>query len=927
MAEQPLKVLLIDDDEDYFVLVRGLLSQAGIPRCQLDWIPDYHESLKQIRECRYDAYLIDYHMGEHDGLELLREAVALGCRAPMILLTGQDDRTVDMEAMRIGAADYLIKGDINASVLERSIRYALQWTRRELAEESLKDSQVLYESLVENLPVCVLRKDTTGIFIFANRTYCEFTGRSQSEILGKTDYDFSPHDIADGFRADDLYVLNTGKQLRQVEVNETNNRKSWVEVIKTPVRDANGRTIGLQAIFWDVTARQLAIESLELAKSAAEEASKAKSEFLANMSHEIRTPLNAIIGMTELVLDSTLSPTQREYLQMVMTSGESLLGVINDILDFSKIEAGKLDLMRKKFDLHDHVGDTMKSLALRASGENLELAFHIAPDVPHQIWGDPQRLRQVLVNLVGNSIKFTDEGEIILDIRIESQQANSVTLHFTVSDTGIGISPEKRTSIFEAFEQEDSGSTRKYGGTGLGLAICSRLVALMGGRIWCESELGKGSQFHFTARFEVASYTDCYVSPDTLNRLHDLPVLVVDDHHTNRCIYQEMLQNWGLKPTLAVNGRQALELLLSEKRAGRSYPLIITDAEMPLMDGFELIAEIRRQPQLENTKVILSTSADRPSDSARCESLGVTACLIKPVKQSELFDAIAEACEISAVVQDHSDAIHELDVQPLRPLTILLAEDNRVNQKLAIGVLQKWDHKVTIAENGLLAVEQWQAGAFDLIIMDVQMPEMDGLEAARKIREIEQQQGGHIPIIAMTAHAMSGDREQCLAAGMDSYVAKPLRMKELLKAISDIERKWHFIEAREEAGTQHSTSGKRENEDDSFVESHYWNRKQALENCADDPDLLHELLEIFQEECPRSLQKLETAVQSESADQVQAIAHTIKGELRVLSALQGEAAAREIELAAKENNLSQIRNKLQELKSILSGLLHVLKKK
>ncbi|MCA9080107.1 MAG: response regulator [Planctomycetaceae bacterium] len=909
MDDPLLRILLIDDDEDTFILSRGLLSQAGLPRCELNWSESYEDGLDRILKGQHDAYLIDYHLGERDGLELIKDAVSRGCRAPLILLTGQEDRSVDLEAMRAGAADFLVKGQIDAAGLERSIRYALQWARREQAETSLKDSEALYFSLVESLPVCVLRKDLFGRFIFANRAYCDFTGRTQGEIIGKTDFDFSPRDVAQKFQQDDTRVISTGEQLRAIEVNTTDGHVSWVEVIKTPVRDARNRIVGTQAIFWDVTERQLAVQALERSKEAAEAASRAKSEFLANMSHEIRTPLNAVIGVTELVLDTPLNPTQREYLQMVLTSGESLLSVLNDILDFSKIEAGKLNLERRVFDLRESAGDTMKFMALRARSHELELACHIAPDVPDAVWGDANRLRQILINLVGNAIKFTDRGEVVLDVSVESRTESSATLHFAVSDSGIGIPAEKLADIFEAFEQADTGSTRKFGGTGLGLAICSRLVGLMGGRIWVESELDEGSTFHFTTVMDVADDAIASISPEVISRLHGTRVLIVDDNATNRRIYQEMLMNWGLAPAVVPDAREALTLLAAAERRQEPYALLLTDADMPRVDGFELVRRMKENPRIAGTVVILSSSADRPTDLARAQQLGISSCLIKPIKQSELFDAIAEGLGLVYAEDAHDPAASVLEASTLASLQVLLVEDNRVNQKLAVGLLEKWGHRVTIAGNGLQALAEWEPRKFDLVIMDVQMPEMDGLEATREIRRRERVSGAHTPIIAMTAHAMAGDKEQCLTAGMDDYVAKPLRMHDLSEAIIRV-----FAQLGMTMQKASSTDAASPMPD---CVSNLLNWKHALKTCAGDPELLQELLGLFLEETPRLLAELRSTVRS--GDQVAArrAAHTIKGQLRIFGPTESGRLSEDIERLAMEQTEAQLTPRIDQLEQEL----------
>ncbi|MEW4487621.1 response regulator [Thalassoglobus sp. JC818] len=789
-------------------------------------------------------------------------------------------------------------------------------SRLNRTEEALDHERSLMSSLMDNIPDAIYFKDKASRFIRMSSAQARKFGiESADAAIGLTDADIFTEEHARQALADEAKIMATGvPMVARIEKETWPDREdTWVSTTKMPLRDSAGEVVGTFGISRDITELKKTQDELQQARDSADLASKAKSDFLANMSHEIRTPMNAIIGMTELLLDTSLDRSQREYLKIVQESGESLLSLLNDILDFSKIEAGHLELDRRSFDLHQSIGNTLRSLALRAHAKGIELAYSIDPKIPMALIGDVGRLRQVIVNLVGNAIKFTSEGEVVLTIEAVESTQDLITLQISVRDTGIGIPEDKQALVFDEFQQADSSTTRTYGGTGLGLAISSRLVQLMNGEISVQSEAGSGSTFTFSAQLEIDHAEDSNVQPD-VSEIEGARILIVDDNATNRRILTQMLSNWGVQPEAVHSAKAAFEALRQAAETSRPIQAVLLDVNMPEASGFDFAEWVRKEVQFQTLPLLMLTSGGRPGDTERRRELNISAKMMKPVKQSEVFEEIVRALGVqpSAGMNEVEEA--SLDVDQFKGCRVLLAEDNLVNQKLAVGILNKLNCEVTVAETGIEAIDKWQKAEFDVILMDIQMPDLDGLQATQQIRALEAEDK-HLPIIAMTAHAMSGDREKCLAAGMDDYLSKPVRVGELREKLSSI-----MNSSNGSSSTSTPDAG-------SPVEDPWKNYdwSVALENVAGDLELLETVLDAFLAEYPPLLEGIRTSIENEEFDRLSKNAHTLKGTLLSIGALAPAETLLSLEECAKNEDSNRAQTLNHQLRSEFEKLIPILK--
>jgi two-component system, sensor histidine kinase and response regulator len=779
------------------------------------------------------------------------------------------------------------------------------------AQAALRESEELFRTLSAAAPVGIFMQDGNGNYCYVNQRLAEMAGLRFEELMGRGWLEaVHPEDrgrvwqeFLEGIKARELFVCSYRYQHPSGEVVR-------VEAISRTIAHSAGTRQGYIGVIQDVTERYESAERLKIAKEAAETANRAKSEFLANMSHEIRTPMNGILGMTELALDTELKPDQREYLGMVKTSAESLLEIINDILDFSKIEAGRMALESVPFSLIDCIESAIQPLALRAQQKGLELTWALDGEIPEMVVGDSTRLRQVLINLVGNAVKFTKEGGVIVKAEQVQTTEDGSRIRFAVSDTGIGISKEKHKKIFDAFSQADSSTTREFGGTGLGLSISSQLIRMMGGEISLESEAGVGSTFTFTVPFGECAACEVERSSALHQGAAGQKVLVVDDNQINLHLLERLLPQWGMEIATAGDGEAALKKFQTSLSAGKAFTLLLLDENMPEMDGYAVAERIRELSPGPAPAIIILSSAPSSADGPWARKLGIQGHLTKPLRRAALREAILQALRSSEPARKSS--VTKAESVATQKLCVLLVEDNRVNQKLAIALVEKMGHQVTVAENGLEALRKLASTNVEVILMDIQMPVMGGIEATQKIRSEEQGTGKHVPIIAMTAHAMEGDAEKYLASGMDGYVSKPVRPAQLRAEIERLTQQRLNLEKPDSLSRDLGPS-------ESVVD--FEELSVRLEG---DRKLLFDLLAIFQEEFPRYQEALRGAIHSNDGARIATTAHTLKGMLSNLSAKRAAESAARIEQLGRKEHQSAYGEAFAEFEEVAKKLLREL---
>jgi PAS domain S-box-containing protein len=877
---------------------------------------------------------------EHDQtLKTQREFSQLGVRSAFgfpVKMDGEVIAVVEFFNTR------LTTPDLNLLALARGVGNLI---RHVIERVQWQEERTRLAAIVESSGDAIIGKAPDGTITSWNSGAEETYGWLAEEVIGETVAVLLPPGMARE-ESEILEAMKTGRRLDQFQTRRIRKDGTLIDVSisVSPIRGLDQQIVGTSTIERDISARRRREEELSKARDEAEQATRTQSEFLANVSHELRTPMNAILGMLELTLQEDLSPLKRDYLQTAKDSADSLLLLVNDILDFSRLEAGRFELELVAFDLRDLLDEAVKTLSLRACEKGLELICRIDRRVPGRVIGDPVRLRQILTNLAGNAIKFTEQGEVVVDVRLvdetdqspgENQPGSQVMLEFSVADTGIGIAPEDQQRIFAPFAQADASTTRHYSGTGLGLAICHELIGLMQGEMHLDSAPGQGSRFSFQVAFQVAKpeETDSFRDRSRVSELKDLPVLVVDDNQTNRVILEEMLTNWSMSPKPVDSAQDAIQELNSARQQESGYPLVIVDALMPETDGFMLLEQAREEGLLDTATILMLSSADHQIFGERCQGLDISAFLEKPISQSDLLDAIMTALKGPQLEQDGVVQITETK----QSLRVLVAEDTPANQKVITAILKKRGHQCVIANNGREAVDWVRNEDFDVVLMDVQMPTMDGLQATGMIREYEDEAGFHIPIIAMTAYAMRGDREKCISAGMDNYISKPIDAPKLIRLLERLATKYQRPTNLSRVPAEQETVPPAENDSKqsglSTADSGngdavqpLFNMENALKRVGNDPEILNSMVDYFFEDAPGLLREIAQQVQVEDADELARAAHSLKGLCANFDATAATEAARAIEEMGHSGDLQSVPEAIPLLESEVARLIRALLK-
>jgi len=911
----------------------------------LDVQDDYGAGIEALTATAPDVLLVGVASAEESRQAVLDLLAVHAVLVPVVLVSERDEDALALQGMQAGAQDFLVLQDLDRHTLLRSVRFAIERGRVRQAlraseaqkeaildaarrtEEALRSSDARYQRIAANVPGMVyqfvLRPDGSMAFPFASDGARELFGIEPAAIMADAML------LVERLHGEDRedFAASVAESARTLEpwkwagryLHAQTGDYCWIEGASRPHLEPNGD------VFWDgllvdITHRKQAETELRQAKEEAEAATLAKSQFLATMSHEIRTPMNAVIGMTGLLLDTSLSPEQREYAQIIQESGDALLTIINDILDYSKIEAGQLELEQQPFDLRDVVESSLDLIANRAAEKGLELAYVLQPDTPDAVRGDVTRLRQILVNLLSNAVKFTEQGEVILTLHSTPLTAERYELHFTVRDTGIGIPEDRMDRLFHSFSQVDSSTTRRYGGTGLGLAICQRLCALMGGRIWVESVLGQGSTFHVVLPMEIAAPVHVALEPSALH-LEGRSLLIVDDNPTNRQILTLQARSWGMFSEESASAEEALTRL----RQGERFDIAILDIQMPDMDGITLAREIHRLCDPTTMPLVGLSSVTRRL--AEFEGAGFATMLTKPIKQSQLFNVLAQVFATIPPPPPAPSTVSPFDTTLAQrlPLRILMAEDLVVNQKLLHLLLGKFGYRADIAANGLEVLKALERQPYDLILMDVQMPEMDGLEASRRIhRDLPPER---LPrIVALTANAMREDQEACMAAGMDDYLAKPIHPVALRVALT---RAGEWTQKRRENRAQAEGAAPSESENPMpSVEAATVER--SLSERVIDPvmlaelrsmrDILPELISMFRSEARVRLDTLHGAIETGDAEQLRQLAHGIRGAAASMGGSELTAICARLEEIGRAGTVEGAAALLPEVESLFAQL-------